>query len=673
MRYTGKENIEFIFDYCPPKIYCTDDHATPIPPRNLTFYDRHIDESLSLRRVLSLASLLQTLAGAADEALQTVLDSRLPIPNNADQNGLVSFERARENAKDRGAEPIAGSYELYTHLRMQAFDFFLPTASLLLLRPLKFETVFQWGCREREEHWEPLAHGIPFVVNGNALTIKRRRSTLSISSTVVCDLDAETRDRLQGVVKHAPVLGTWQIYPPSLEGNKVLEDMGRIVSAGSFTPRICTTVGLRPSQSCCAPSHDAWTPPAQAKPSLLDVLRGASLAALRSQPLARRDPRITPAVPAHRDTNRSTEDFLQHGWNESVIEDSTFIVFTNGVFERIGIRHRETQTLFLSDLMSVSACKPAYGRVHIGLYVTAYHDAVDRYLHVRDKEAKPISHRVSRRSAAKRGRSEIDQTGGPSSRRKTGHTKTEDHQSTTERLFTETSSRNLLLVRLVYGIYNSVAPASFMRSGPTLFPKVFSQPPRTTKASYAPTEYATLTLGPERASGAIGAVHEAVFEVQTEDDQVLTGKVIVKLALYPDQQKRLRHEFSVYERLAAAKVTGIAAILGIYEDIESAAMLIVMSHCGCSLSQTRLMRDKTNVRVSKAEKAAFLAVIDTIHKAGVEHRDIRPTNLLLNDAGETVIIDFDQAELDPSGIALGRELGHFRKLLDGKLTSADAL
>ncbi|KAJ7664005.1 hypothetical protein DFH06DRAFT_1393997 [Mycena polygramma] len=300
--------------------------------------------------------------------------------------------------------------------------------------------------------------------------------------------------------------------------------------------------------------------------------------------------------------------------------------------------------------MSVSRCNPAYGRVHIGLYITAYRDAVDRYLQVRDAEEKPIiSRRVTRGSAAKRGSPEIDQT-----RRPSGRQKTEDDSSTIERLFTEASSRNLLLVRLVYGIYNSVTPVSFMRSGPTLFPKVFTRPPQRIKSSYGPTEYATVTLRPERASGATGAVHEA-------------------LALYPDQQKRLRHEFSVYERLAAAKVTGIPAILGIYEDIESAAMLIIMSHCGCSLSQTRLMRDKTNVRVSKAEKAAFLAVIDAIHKAGVEHRDIRPTNLLLNDAGETVIIDFDQAELDPSGIALGRELGHFRKLLDGKLTSADAL
>ncbi|KAJ6462396.1 hypothetical protein C8R47DRAFT_1202224 [Mycena vitilis] len=672
--HTGKEDVEFIFDYCPPKVYCTSDHAVPIPTKNLSFYDRHIDERLLLRRILPMTSLLQTLADATDEALKNVLDSGLPIPDEADESGM-GFEMAREYAEDHSIEPIAGCHGVSRHYKTKAFAFFHPTASLLLMRPLTFNSIFQWNSHEREEHWEPHAHGIPFVLNGHALTIKRRRSALSIVPRVLHHFDAETQDRLQGVVKHVPVLGTWQIYPPSLEGNKVLEDMGRIVLSESFTPGICTTVGFQPSRSCCAPSHDAnrgiWTTPPHTKRKALDVT--ASLLALRGQPLAtprrsarlgntpgpsgsrstrtqnpvrvrHEEPRITPAIPALSATDRWTEEFLQHGWNESVIEDSTFIVFTNGVFERIGIRHRGTQTLFLSDLMSVSRCNPSYGRVHIGLFV------------------------ISKGSAAKRGNPEVDQTRRPSARQRT-----EDTQSTTERLFTAASSRNLLLVRLVYGIYNSVTPASFIRSGPTLLSFVFPQTPRKTRPSYAPTEYATVTLGPEFTSGATGTIHEGVFEVQAKDGQVLTGNVVVKVALYPDQQARMRHEFSVYERLAAATGKAIPAILGIYEDIEGSASLMVMNNCGRSLSQTRLMEDKINVRVSETEKAAFLAVLALIHTAGVEHRDIRPPNLLLNDAGEAVIIDFDQAELDPSEIRLRREIVRFKKLLDGELTSADAL
>ncbi|KAJ7664002.1 hypothetical protein DFH06DRAFT_1471111 [Mycena polygramma] len=705
MRYTGKEDVEFIFDYCPPPIRCSRNHTTPIPDKRLSFHDRHIDERLLLRRVLPLSSLPQTLADVADEALNNVLTSGLSIPDNAEATA-VDFDEARSHAAYTSTEAVAGSYGVSRHFQMTALDFFHPIASLLLMRPLNFLSIFRWGNREREEHWEPLAHGPQFVLDGNALTIQRMRSELLIVEQVFRDYDAETQDHLLGVVKHCPVLGTWQIYPPSPEGDQVLEDMGRSLSLSSFTPGLCSTTGFRPSNPRCFPSHDAihvpWTAPPLTQPQNLDL--SACLSVLRGQPLAPRrsarlkslpaaktarkgkpartrntvalraeETRITPAISFLRAPDRSTEDFLQHGWSEAVIEDSTFIIFTNGIRERIGIRHRGTQTLFLSDVMYVPACDPPYGRVHIGLYISAYRDAVDRYLQVRDVGEKAIaegSHRVTRGSAAKRGTPEIDQIQGPSRKRQ----KTENTPSSSiERLFAEASPRNLLLVRLVYGIYNSVTPASFARSGPSLFPNIRRRPPRRTKASYGPTEYGTLTLGPELSSGATGVIHEAVIEVQTKDEQLLTGNVVVKLALCLDQQERLQHEFSVYERLAAAKVAGVPKILGVFEDIEGTATIMVMNHCGRSLAQTHLLEDKTNVHVSAAEKAAFLAVLDDIHKAGVRHRDMRPPNLLLNDDGEAAIIDFDQAELDPPEIGLKRELFRLTQLLEGNFTDADSV
>ncbi|KAJ7654623.1 hypothetical protein DFH06DRAFT_1474522 [Mycena polygramma] len=702
--HTGKEDVEFIFGYCPPRIHCTEEHTMPIPDKRLSFHDRHIDERLTLRRVLPLSTLLQTLAGAADEELRTLLDSGLPIPDDAHANS-VSFRRARGNIRIRGSEAVAGSYGVSRHLKTTALEFFHPTASLLLMRPLRFFSVFMWGNRERDEHRNPLAHGFPFVLDGYALTILRRRDKLTIVEDLLHDYDAETQDHLQGVVKHSPVLGTWQIYPPSPEGDEVIKDMDRLILSTSFTPRICSTVGFQRSQTRCVPSSDAadapWTIPHVAKPQALDV--SASLSALRGQPLAPRrsarlrdipgpgtrgkakstrtrnpgrvrteEARVIPAVPLLPTADRSTEDFLQHGWNESVIEDSTFIVFTNGVFERIGIRHRESQTLFLSDLISVSRCDPPYGRVHIGLYITAYRDAVNRYLQIRvagNIPATESSHRVTRSNTAKRESPEIHESDTLRGRKKTKVSP----QSSIERLFKEGSTRHLLLVRLEYGIYNSITPSSFLRSGPSLFPDVFPKPPRRSKASYAPTEYVTVTLGPVLNSGATGVIHQAALELNTRDGQVLTQNIVVKLALHSDQQERMRHEFSVYKRLAASKVSGIPKIFGLFDDIEGAASLMIMNHCGRSLAQTHLLEDKTNVHVSAAEKAAFLAVIDAIHKAGVRHRDMRSPNLLLNDAGEAVIIDFDQAELDPPESGLKRELLNLTQLLEGNFTDADSV
>ncbi|KAJ6465228.1 hypothetical protein C8R47DRAFT_1079414 [Mycena vitilis] len=660
MQHTGKEEVEFIFDYCPPPIRCSTNHTPPLPNKRLSFYDRHIDERLLLRRVLPLSSLLKTLADVADEAHNTVLNSGLSIPDNAEQRG-VRFDEVRRHAAYTSTEAVAGSYGVSRHFKMKALDFFHPTASLLLMRPLNFLSIFLWGNRERDEHWEPLAHGPPFVLDGHALTIKRMRSELLIGEQRFRDFDAETQDHLLGVVKHCPVLGTWQIYPPSSEGDQVLDDMGRLRSLPLFTPALCSTTGFRPSK----PRGQPLAPRRSARLKSIPAAKTAGkakTARTRDTVSARaKEPRITPAVSFLRAPDRSTEDFLQHGWSEAVIEDSTFIVFTNSIRERIGIRHRETQTLFLSDIM-----------VHIGLYITAYRDAVDRYVQVRNAGESPItegSHRVTRGSAAKRESPEIDQIQGPSKRQKMGNTPS----SSIERLFAEVSPRNLLLVRLVYGIYNSVTPASFARSGPSLFPNVCRRPPRRTKTSYGPTEYGTLTLGPELTSGATGVIHEAVLEVSAENEEVLTRDVIVKLALYLGQQERLRHEFSVYERLAAADVAGVPKILGIFEDIEGTATIIVMNHCGRSLAQTHLLEDKTNVHVSAAEKAAFLAVLDDIHKAGVRHRDMRPPNLLLNDDGGAVIIDFDQAELDPPEIGLKREIFRLTQLLEGNFTDADSV
>jgi hypothetical protein len=46
------------------------------------------------------------------------------------------------------------------------------------------------------------------------------------------------------------------------------------------------------------------------------------------------------------------------------------IVIQSGNYEFIGIRHRSTQTLSISDLIKPHACiEPSYGKLHLGLYM----------------------------------------------------------------------------------------------------------------------------------------------------------------------------------------------------------------------------------------------------------------------------------------------------------------
>lgn len=68
--------------------------------------------------------------------------------------------------------------------------------------------------------------------------------------------------------------------------------------------------------------------------------------------------------------------------------DTTFIVFQCGNFERIGIRHRQSQTLYLSDIVDVVNGKdPAYGKLHTGLFIAAFEDGFDRAQQLQEADA----------------------------------------------------------------------------------------------------------------------------------------------------------------------------------------------------------------------------------------------------------------------------------------------
>jgi hypothetical protein len=65
--------------------------------------------------------------------------------------------------------------------------------------------------------------------------------------------------------------------------------------------------------------------------------------------------------------------------------DATLIVFHCGKWERIGYRHRGSQTLFLSELIDVSAgSNPRYGQLQTGLYMIILRDALERIRLIKD-------------------------------------------------------------------------------------------------------------------------------------------------------------------------------------------------------------------------------------------------------------------------------------------------
>lgn len=60
-------------------------------------------------------------------------------------------------------------------------------------------------------------------------------------------------------------------------------------------------------------------------------------------------------------------------------QNSTLLVLHAGNYEYICIRHRETQTLYISDILHIPFLKePGYGKVQVGIYIAALDDALHR-------------------------------------------------------------------------------------------------------------------------------------------------------------------------------------------------------------------------------------------------------------------------------------------------------
>ena len=73
------------------------------------------------------------------------------------------------------------------------------------------------------------------------------------------------------------------------------------------------------------------------------------------------------------------------------------MVLHSGNHEIVGIRHRETQTLYISHVIEPHSCSnPAYGKIQVGIYIAAIQETIDREkrarepsVDLRDEEANP--------------------------------------------------------------------------------------------------------------------------------------------------------------------------------------------------------------------------------------------------------------------------------------------
>ncbi|KAK0490395.1 hypothetical protein IW261DRAFT_1587894 [Armillaria novae-zelandiae] len=676
-------DFEDLFEFAPFPLEQDPDSDIPKPYSSpITFFDKHLDDSLILKKVTALPSLISTLSQALDGYVHTFnsKNETFRSPSLFLCPELYDCPGPPKNATDIAERYRCGSLPL------------LEAASILVVHPDQpdLPTVF------RMDNGRP---GSPEEFNSQKYSLKYEIYTKKDMIKRLESWDSDQKRLLLFMWNNIPELAVWDMY--ALSGQSVLEDMSGLAALNIFPWKHCGTLEHRQFTSSAhlsRPDVSKYLWETGAMPSSDGVPAGADTAyPRRSERLkGRLSARSLPQVPLKKGLARSFKikesaplkitvpksgrgtsryktnaaDFIQRAWARAVHSDSTFIIFDCGNFLRIGIRRRKTQTLYISELIDVLDCSnPPFGKLMVAINAAILHDAVDRALLLDPTLLKGEGLRAGK--SRKRPRNDTEAAVPVRrSRRRLGEALDE---TSPEEIRHELLSRNIALLYFQHGNFHSSSPSFFRR------PNSLGR-----QRSYRYDDCLTLLIGKKLGQGSIGQVYEAQVLVDMPSGKVARypEKVIIKLALSEEQKERIRHEYSIYRRLLYGPVRvaagDIPTAFGFFEDIESNVGALILSYNGQALAY-RSDPPASGITVSPEERATLIRILESIHAAGVAHGDIRTFNMVADGKGNLSIIDFDRAKFKGHGAQMRAEHQRLEDLLDGEpidwfsVTSYEAL
>ncbi|CAA7265525.1 unnamed protein product [Cyclocybe aegerita] len=570
-------------------------NSPPSPDSSpLTFFDTHISPNLILKHVVPLPSIPQSLSALCDQMLREYIQAG---------------HRFKRQGIDINSRPFActrtGAHYLVAHYEREIGYLCRLFLSRILVHPDLKEWNGVFRSRRQEQDSSDFLQEIWLEVCAGS-----EPGSLFLQGALT-SLAAATQERLKALMTKYPRLATWQIFAQGPTSDQIFRGMDRHIK--TFHWETNRTKGSTSSGNAEQPLDSesdilqTLLPPSSRKSGT----RGKGSSNIGKSSI-RMDKFVKPNTRPKPESYRAlARHYLQHAWANAVENDSTLLTFNNGGSEYIGIRHRESQTLYLSKIIdTVNIKDPHYRKLHLGLHLAIIQEAFDRLqMSKYTPESNPIV-------GQKRSRS-LDETNMPEAKRLR-------LTSEATEFARELSSRHLAAVHLHY-------ESEFRKKYETH--KCFS-----------------LVLGPSLGRGAVGVVHTATAEVLTASGEPLRRKLVVKIAFTKEQTRRLRHEFRIYAFLAAkSHVKAILPVHGLFKDPDSGAIAMLMDYGGQTLRQREQERMKSHhiaqVATSSEERRAFSAAIVGLHEAGVWHGDIRIDNLLVNpETKQVFIIDFDCAE-----------------------------
>ncbi|KAG6902031.1 hypothetical protein C0995_005364 [Termitomyces sp. Mi166 len=703
--------LQYVLNYNPPLPVIQEDSLCPRFTHPLTIYDTHIDRRLALKRVKLVPTFLKDLAKAVDLAIEKATSDGIGLPSveGHDFPTPESFNFLRRRTLPKDAYGI-------THLyRNGISQSACRIASMLSLHPTAatWSTAVRMTIRNtlRNENYYTLVEDCMPEILAPYKPVDEDEGIYH----VMVDRDAwealsdDDRKDLEDMRKKFPSMALWQMFFPRQETEDMLKDISALANMDTFPEINPLTVlkrwplndasftlppdavktswemtvaswlgapGLSQTGDLLkSPVRPAFPLRRSTRTTMAKLKAAADLKKTEKRPKREKKLETSPplpktalepkwpnvGLPERRDLPAIDKDMttsiIQHAWTRALKWDSSFIIFHCGTFERIAFRHRSSQTLFISDLIDITQCEnPMYSKVQIGLFISIINDVRDRTRQLISQEAKAMPKK------RKRGFSPPETSKRPKTRQSAAleETRKMEDQRNFKAVCNSLKDRNLALLQIRHGPYNSTVPSSFLRVDRAEF---------TPKSKFKPVDYFCITVTSELSWGATGDTHAAVIDFLGSDGKTLSfPHVVVKFAFADSQKKRLRHEFHVYTHLMASGARGIPHMFGLFEDVETEALALVMEHVGSSLWDCRVpdKTDRLHITISESERAGYLDALSSIHDAGVRHRDLRIENLTINHEGNPYIIDFDRAALGANESSLQREYEEFTDLLDGE-------
>lgn len=231
------EDINSLFAYNPPSLEIFPPH-TPVAPSPLTFYDKHVDKHLLLKRVVTMPSLPQDLSENVDKKMLSLEDSHFAFPLKESGDLLDQETRdIRTSIALRTRQNNQAHYLVSFYKRSTAM-FCNSLASILGVLPdisSTWFTLMDWSAR-----YEPETTAQPYITEGYAL---RLEYICADESKLPDGLSQSSKTCLREAFKRYPELATWQIMDLSVENEEIINAMDQIASTPSFPFQACLTTG----------------------------------------------------------------------------------------------------------------------------------------------------------------------------------------------------------------------------------------------------------------------------------------------------------------------------------------------------------------------------------------------------------------------------------------------